>query len=367
MREIYDLPMGRSNLDAPLDRLRKADLNLFTALYILIEERSVTKAAERMFITQPAMSRILDRLRKTFEDELLVRNGKRYEPTSLGSAIYEYLREILPHLAGLFPKREFKFEPSKTKYLFRIECGDIAATLLIPGLVCILSERAPGILIDVVPRRRGFQSLADNSVDLVLGREQLKEAHLRSQTLFRGRLVCLMRRGHPLSNRRLTLREYARAQHISLGPLAWSKRPHVGFLPDLWLNITRVVERKGRKTDVRVRVPYAAPVALIVGNTDLIATISPESARCLKTAKTQIVPAPKEFKGVAFMQTWHSRNDLNPIHVWMRGLIRGLARQVSKDSLSLSSANEGSILGVDVAKLNPRRIGALIRSMPSPA
>lgn len=347
--------------DALVDQIRRTDLNLLTALYVLIEERSVTKAAQRMLISQPAMSRMLDRLQTTFEDQLLVRTARRYEPTQRASAIHAQLQEILPRLGDLLLKREFKFDPAKITCLFRIEAGDFGATVLIPGLVSILARHAPGIQVDVVPKCIGFESLEQNNVDLVLSTGSAKEAHLRNETLFQEILVCLMRSGHPLSKRRLTLREYVSAQHILLSPLAGSQRPHVGFLAERRPSITRILERMGRRIDVRVRVPYFIPVGLIVENTDLIATLPLEIARRLKTPITRIVPAPREFQGVTYDQIWHSRSDSSAVHKWVRGLIRTLAQHVIRDLSSPYGKHEGRILGVGISKISRRRIDELGR------
>ena len=137
------------------DQIKKTDLNLLTALYFLITQRSVTKAAQQMLISQPAMSRTLDRLRLTFEDKLLVRDGNQYEPTERALNIVAELEDILPRVGGLFLGFKDKSSPSTATCLFRIAVGDFGANLLIPGLVYILADCAPGIRIDVIPRRHG--------------------------------------------------------------------------------------------------------------------------------------------------------------------------------------------------------------------
>lgn len=353
---------GSSSVEDQLVGLiRKSDLNLLTALYILIEERSVTKAAQRMLISQSAMSRVLDRLQTTFEDDLLVRTARSYEPTQRASAIHAQLKEMLPQLAALFVKRELRFDPARASCLFRIEAGDFGTALLIPGLVAILGKRAPGIRIDVVPRRLGFESLEDNSVDLVFATGFAKDQYLRSELLFKSRFVCLMRTGHPLSKGQLTLRRYASADHILLSPLAGSQRPQMVLMQERRQLIMRTLERMGRKLNVRVRVPYSVPLGLFVESTDLIATITLEAARCLKTANTRIVPAPKELGRVDYHQVWHSRNDLNVVHRWMRGLIRALARHVLADLSKFPDMKGGRILGVGVTHISDRRVEDLIR------
>ncbi len=322
------------------EHLRSLDLNLLIAFHALMEERSVTGAARRMFVSQPAMSRMFDRLQAMLNDELLIRTPKGYEPTYRASAIYAQLQDTLPKLQSLLGKTEF--DPAKATGLFRIEASDWGATVLIPGLVRDVADRAPGIQIDVVPRQSGYEALEANEVDLVLGGPLLNSASkaefLREEPLLRDKIVCLVRKGHPLTKRRLTLREYARARHIQLSPLQPVRRLPISFSAQRQPSVAQALERLGEKIIVEVRVPYFSSVGPIVENTDLIATLPLEMARRTKTPTTRIVSAPSEFLGVAYHQIWHSRNDSSPIHDWARRVIRELASHVTQTRVAERTA-----------------------------
>ena len=179
--------------------IRNVDLNLLVALHALLEERSITLAARRLFVSQPAMSRIKDRLQAMFGDELLVRTTKGYEPTNRALALYTQLQRLLPELNGLFVQRELDLTTARE--IFRIETTDWGGTVLIPKMVHIVMQRAPGIEIDIFPRNVGFEDLEANVVDLVLAGaiQPLQDAfatnatHLRSEVILRERLVCVVR------------------------------------------------------------------------------------------------------------------------------------------------------------------------------
>jgi len=318
-----------------------------------MEERSITGAARRMFISQPAMSRMFDRLQDMFKDELLVRTSSGYEPTDHGSAIYAEVQQMLPKIEALFGKREFN--PAKATGIIRIEASDWSTTVLLSGLIRILADQAPGIVIDVVLRRDGFDRLETNDVDLVLaGSPSLPPDSgkttdvVRSECLFREKLVCLMRYGHPLAKRRLTLRQYLNAQHIVGSNNTETRRDEIRIKTQP--PVKRTLERLGRQPKVKVRVPYVNSLPLIVGNTDLVATIPLHTARRLKTTKTCIVPAPKELGIASLHLVWHSRNDSNPIHAWLRGVLRTLAQEVNRDLRFPPSAARGRILGISHLK-----------------
>jgi len=308
------------------------DLNLLIALHALMEERSVTGAARRLFVSQPAMSRMFRRLQTMLNDELLIRTPKGYQPTCRATALYAELQTTLPKLQALLNRS--KFEPGKAKGVFRIGSSDWGAAVLVPALVRIVADRARGVQLDVVPKQNTHEALESNAVDLVLGGPIVKSADqnefLRSEPLLRDKLVCLMRKGHRLAERQLSLKEYAKAEHISLSSTSTGRRIPLSFSAQRQPSVAEALEQLGQTPDIRVRVPYFVSLGLIVASTNLIATLPMHIARRVKTAKTCIVSAPKEFRGVSYHQIWHSRNDSNPLHEWLRGIIRDIANQAAQ-------------------------------------
>jgi DNA-binding transcriptional LysR family regulator len=129
--------------------LRHVDLNLLLALHALLEERHVTRAAKRCFLSQPAMSRALERLRETFGDQLLIRSGRAYERTVRGDSLLRELQSLLPRLESMVRGQDF--DPQRSQERFRLAVRDHASITLIPPLIRRIRSAAPDIRFGSVP------------------------------------------------------------------------------------------------------------------------------------------------------------------------------------------------------------------------
>jgi DNA-binding transcriptional LysR family regulator len=313
--------------------IRNADLNLLVAFQALMEERSITAAARRMFLSQPAMSRVVDRLQYIFEDELLVRTRNGYEPTRRALTAYAELEQVLPRLDALL--RGTEFDPFEETEVFRLSASDYGTAVIVPGLMTVLAKQAPKIKVEVVPGHTKFERLERNEIDLILADDvELSQwtsrasQTLRDELLTHGEIVCLVRVGHPATKRPLTLRRYLKEQHVEVG---WGQELAPGslsFVGEHQTIVARALGPLGKRRDVRVRVPYPLSVGVILENTDLIATLpSIVAERLTARTKTAAIPAPVELRKhpFTFNQIWHPRNDANPMHRWLRGVIREIA------------------------------------------
>jgi DNA-binding transcriptional LysR family regulator len=315
--------------------IRNADLNLLVAFQALMEERSITGAARKMFLSQPAMSRVVDRLQEIFGDELLVRTPSGYEPTHRALTVYAELEQILPRVDAVL--RGTAFDPSEETAVFRLSASDYGTGVIIPRLMVLLAQQAPKITIEVVPGHTRFERLDRNEVDLMLSDDaQLADwsskasQALRSESLSACELVCLVRAGHPAATRPLTLRRYLKCQHLEL---AWSEELTSGglsFAGEQQTVVARVLNPLGKRRDVRLRIPYPLAVGVILEGTDLIATVpSIVAIRLVARTRTVTIPAPPELRKLRFTfnQIWHPRNEANPLHKWLRGLISQIAKE----------------------------------------
>ena len=196
--------------------LKDCDLNLLVGFQALIEERSITRAGRRLSLTQPAMSRVFDRLQKMFGDELLVRTTSGYEPTHRALDIYGELRQLLPRIETLLSKDDFK--ASEARGVFRIAATDYAALVILPGLTKALVSSDSKIRVEVSPLDNTdvLDKLNANTLDLAF---RVAEAPLpfHSEPVFADKIVCLVRRDHPLSKRRVTLNLYLQWKHVAGG------------------------------------------------------------------------------------------------------------------------------------------------------
>lgn len=320
--------------------IRNADLNLLVSFQALMEERSITRAARRMFLSQPSMSRVVDRLQELFRDELFVRTPNGYEPTHRALAAYAELEQTLPRLDAVL--RGAKFHPSEETKVFRLSASDYGTAIIVPKLMTVLAKQAPKIKIEVVPGHTRFERLERNEIDLILGDDaELSQwaskasQALHNELLTQGQLVCLVREGHPARGRPLTLRRYLKERHIEVG---WGEVLGPGslsFVGEHQTVVARALDPLGKRRDVRVRVPYPLAVGVILEATDLVATLpSIVAKRLAARTKTAVIRAPAELRKYRFTfnQIWHPRNDANPAHKWLRDTIR----QIADSELSLA-------------------------------
>jgi DNA-binding transcriptional LysR family regulator len=239
------------------------------------------------------------------------------------------LEQILPRIDALL--RGTAFDPSEETAVFRLSASDYGTGVIVPHLMMLLASQGPKITIEVVPGHTRFERLDRNEVDLILSDDaELAEwaskasQALHSQSLSECDLVCLVRQDHPATKRPFTLNRYLKAQHVELG---WGETLAPGglsFAGELQTVVARALNPLGKRRDVRVRIPYPLAVGVILEGTDLVATLPSIVARRL-TARTRtvVIPAPAEFRKYRFTfnQIWHPRNDANPLHKWLRGLI----------------------------------------------
>lgn len=293
-----------------LTHIRKIDLGLLNTLKALVEERSIGRAAERVFLSQPAMSRALDRLQTLFGDDLLVRGVHGYEPTLRALQIYAELERLLPRFENLVNGSHF--DPATSTDRFRIATTDLATLVFFPPIMAHLSKVAPCIAIEIVPSDEEiFRKIETNTLDLALWMNAVP-CDLRTEVLFHDRFACLVCNDHPLGGEAVTLERYLGYPHVMITTFS-----HTQGIVD------RALDDRGAARRVHMRVPYFAAAASVVERTDMIITLPRHLALHLtKATKTRVVPAPEEFGEFRYVQVWHPRSDADPAHGWIRAVMR---------------------------------------------
>jgi DNA-binding transcriptional LysR family regulator len=300
-------------LDLNIDRL---NLNLLVALDALIAERSVTRAAARLGLSQPAVSHALARLRKALGDPLLVRSPRGMDLTPRAQAIAGPLTRALGDLAAAVRPPAF-FDPARTARRFRIATDDYLERLLLPKLLPRLWQEAPGIDIEVTTSgARSGHDLADGLVDAVIAPAgvigPLPGAY--TQHLFEERFVCLSRQDHPAIGRRLTLDAYVAVPHILVSP---GGRP--GSIVD------KALSKLGRRRRVAVNVPHFLAALPIVRQSDVVITIGSRLAFASREG-LRIHKPPLDLPGFSVSLFWHEREHADPAHVWFRRIVASVAK-----------------------------------------
>jgi DNA-binding transcriptional LysR family regulator len=295
--------------------LAKADLNLLVTLDALLGEKSVTRAASRLGVTQSAMSHALNRLRAQFDDPLLVRRGGTMVPTPLAERLVEPLAGTLGELERLFASRS-QFDPATDARRFSILASDYAAIVILPGLMRRLRRVAPAVDLLVRSRRRPERSLAEEDFDLMIGPVRAELPSLYRQRLLVDRLVCVARRGHPALAGGLTLERYLEAQHVLVSP----RGLRGGFVDD-------ELARRGLERRVALEVPHFVVAPMVIADSDMLLTIPERLAdRVGRFVALDVAPVPLDVPDIEFAQLWHERNKDDAANIWLRGLVLEVAR-----------------------------------------
>jgi DNA-binding transcriptional LysR family regulator len=298
--------------------LRRVDLNLLVVLDALLEEKNVTRAAQRLGMSQPAASRALGRLRALFSDALLVDGPRGYMLSDRAEELQPALRQTLAGIGEMLEASPF--DPASAKGRVRLLMTDLHAAVLAPGLLSRLAAQAPALDLDILPPGPALmETLERDTADAVVGVIDEAPAGIRRRRLFEDRFVTLMRAGHPASSRKLSLERYLALDHIVVSITGTGPAP-----------VDELLSAKGHRRRVRVRVPNFLAAVEIVAGSDLVMTLPASLARtAVGMARFVVVPPPVNPGPFALSLVWHSRHQDAPRHIWLRRLIVASAEDMS--------------------------------------
>ena len=285
--------------------LNKVDLNLFVAFDAIYTESSLSGAAERLHVTQPAMSNTLNRLRELFDDPLFVRSGRGMMPTPGAQNIIGPVREALATLNTSLHKLK-SFDPASSDKRFRFSMRDIYEAQLFPNLLATLQREAPGIVIESfqVPREDAIKELASARLDFVIDAPVLSDPQLCHRKLTADEVVCVVRENHPITREALTLETYLELPHI----LVTSRRAGQSI-------IDRQLEKIGKSRRIAMRTQHSLMVPELLRRTDMSMTTIHSFSRF---QGTRALPLPFAMRPVEMHLYWHKSADLDPANQWLR-------------------------------------------------
>jgi DNA-binding transcriptional LysR family regulator len=302
------------------------NLNLLLALHWLLVERSVTRAAGRLGVTQSAMSRSLGQLREWFDDQLLVPADRKMLLTARAAGLREPLTASLDGLRGLLRPPQ-PFDPGTATGTVRVAATEHALGAVVHEFVCRLTRRAPLLDVRIEPAGRDvFAQLAAGRLDLlVVPKVGRLPEELRAADLLRERFLSVVRKDHPVAQRKLTMRSFCALEHVVVYPLG-------GDADSL---VSRVLTQRGLERRVAVRVPYFESALRVVAETDYIATIPAalgNPAVCSGTgsrrrAALASLKPPVAIPGFVLQAVWHRRHDDDPLQRWLRDLLESILEQ----------------------------------------
>ena len=294
--------------------LRSLDLNLLVLLHALLEERHITRAAKRSFLSQSAMSRALERLRQMFGDPLVVRSGRAYQRTVRGERVLRELETLMPRLEAMV--RGAEFDPAQSQERFRVALTDHASAILLPSLVARVRSTAPGVEVQVSPWRiEAYEDVGTGRIDTALSAEEAPP-ELETEVLFNMEFVCVVGSAQRGRTRRLTLKQYLQLPHALVKTLEGQQTP-----------VDRTLAQLGTKRQVALSLPFFLPALFAIAHTDLILTVPRKLARVVSNiAGVRLLEPPREIKVFPYFMVWHPRLTNEPAHAWFREQLRGAAQ-----------------------------------------
>jgi DNA-binding transcriptional LysR family regulator len=295
--------------------LKSFDLNLLRSLDALLSERSVTRAADRVCVSQPTMSGSLQRLREYFEDQLLIRVGREMELTPLARSLAVSVRDVLQSIQSTLDIKP-SFDPATAKRTFSMSMSDYAAVMLMPVVLARLAREAPYISCSIEPlSHEYFERLSSGATDfsVAAGNWRLFNtdepgSEIRSEPLFSDTFVCVVAKNHPAIDNAISLEDYKRLPHIlvRLGPGVESLIEHAWKIEELDLKVSSTMGS------------FFTSIFMLLG-TPLIATVQKRLAELVSSSlPLKVLPSPVAVPALHESLSWHVRHEFDPGHQYMR-------------------------------------------------
>ncbi len=304
------------------DDLARIDLNLLLVFEAVMQERSVTRAAQRLSVSQSTISHALNRLRLALKDELFIRGSGEMRPTPRAIALSNAVIPTLTHIrAALAPT---DFNPAKAAHTFQIAMTDYVATLHLEALVNIVRSRAPNIdlRIKLNVMQSAWSMLDKKEADLVVGMIDQPPDRFASELLYEDSVVVVMSPRNPLGRHPLTLENYAAGKHVYI--------PVDGIIPTHMGRIDRVLELKGLARRHVLTVSQFALAPPIIFETDYIMSIPRRVGEMCRTRyKLRVVDCPVELPLQPTRVIWHPQLGNDAANRWMIGILHEVSSQAS--------------------------------------
>lgn len=302
-----------------LENLARVDLNLLVFLHVLLQERSVTKASEKLNLSQSAVSKSLARLRDQFDDKLFIRSSHGLVPTAQALIIKEALEPLLSNIELLLLAKTFN--PALSERQFVLALTESVYPLLLPYFINALLTQAPKVTLDALPfDKTALSKLQNRDIDFAITGKDIKEKDAAltmllpkgviHQELFRDDLCCLVRADSPLLKRDWQLKTYIEARHLQ-----------VQSGDDKWLLDYKLAD-KGLERDIAMTVPDFNCAANACRVTDLILTAPTRFSEHIAALYNLIIlPLPFDMPALSYNLFWHEHMEKDLAHKWLRELI----------------------------------------------
>lgn len=299
--------------------IKTIDLNLLVVFSAVMREGTVTRAAQRLGVTQPALSNALGRLRRALSDPLFVRRGRQLVPTPRAAALAPVVERSLGALeAALSPRKAFV--PAEAAGTVRLALSEYWQFMLVPELLSMLSTEAPSLDLAISDLTPGVLNgaLAVGKIDAAIFLSSDAQPDLHGERLVEDSYVAVVRRGHSLTSSRLSLEAYASCAQVRVTPVGpWAER------------IGRALGAAGLSSAKVLETAHVQVAVEIVSRTDHLAVLPRHIALQARSRwPVKLLPLPVDAGGLALSLYWHARSDADPLHRWFRSRLSHLARVV---------------------------------------
>lgn len=306
-------------------KLESIDLNLLLVFDALSTEQSVTQAAAKVGLSQPALSNALARLRSLFGDPLFERTAGQMQPTPRARQLLAPLSEAIAKLREAL-ETQAAFQPQKSEREFVIACNDYVESLLLAPLVQQLQRAAPFVALRTVRTEYLFlppvDQLQSGELDLALGffgETPQPKSGVLTKRLAGGRLVCILRAAHPRATRKLTLRGFAEIPHVRV---LYPRNERLG-------SIDPILQSRGMSRRIAVTVPHYLAIPVIVAKSNLIGVVPERLARqTARALRLRIFDPPVPLPDVTVIMAWHERLQFDRAHTWFRDCITTVSEKL---------------------------------------
>ena len=293
--------------------MKHPDLNLLLHFDALMNCRSLTRAAEQLGVSQPAMSAAMNRLRRLFNDPLLVREGAGWQPTEHAGELHRRFRPLLEEWRRA-TRGSDTFDPAHSSRALSLYATDYVQFTLLPRVLPDLARDAPHFQLRIMPARpqHGLSMLETNHVELIAGYFPEPAPDLRARFLYDEPAVCVVREGHPCLRKRWNLDAYLKYAHLDLAA-------HTRFFSNV---IDRVLQGQNRHRHIAATLSSYLVCPFVLAASDLIATMPASVAKAMAGAtRTVTLKVPLSLPNIAVSLYWHERYQNDAGHAWLRQYI----------------------------------------------
>ncbi len=289
--------------------LKKFDLNALVTLQVLLEEKHVTHTAEKLNLTQSAVSRTLAKLRQMFDDPLLVKSGKHLALTTKAERLQPQLNQLLDNISELLVPDAFDAETHQGS--IRLATTDYGSHSILPRLVPLLNVAAPNVHLTAVDWRSNLLTeLEENKVDLIIGGATEPPADIFQRVVANDHFQGLVRRGHPHEHH-ISLDDYLELNHVMISPSGNGNS-----------EIDDSLAKQGLKRNVAVRVPHFFAALEIIARTDFMILLPANFIRrYVDQNRFSVLSIPFDIPEIEISMFWHARMHHDPLHKWFRDFV----------------------------------------------